>query len=226
MKAIPRSIKILVAALAICSLNARAGEWLDQTYLHADVGAAFVQDLTLRSSTGSHHSSATAKFDTAIRGDMAIGYNINDVWAVELESGVIWDSLDNKPLRGGFSFPGSGDDELYQIPILLNAIYKFPLKNSWTPYLGLGAGGVVSTLKTLVLGDALTSARRLSDTDFTFAYQASAGVKYKISSHMEVDLGYKFFGTLDHTWNGGDGFTVKSDEIFTHAVLASFTWRF
>ena len=182
-----------------------------------DIGPSFVQDATINSTTKvfsqTFHASRTVEFQTGIRGDIAVGYNINGAWAMELESGAIWNAI-------------GSEQELYQIPILLNVLYKIPLKNSWTPYFGVGAGVVVSKIDFLTVPTAAAATYvRTSDTDQTFAYQAMAGIKYAVSDRAQIDLGYKFFGTLDQSW-AGNGTTLTSNGIYTHAVLASFTWKF
>lgn len=220
VKTSSRLIEVVGFALILCGVNARAADWLDRTYLNVDIGPSFVQDAAINWTTKlrpfTFRGSRTVEFQTGIRGDVAVGYNMSDAWAIELESGMMWNA--------------TGDEEqLYQIPILVNVIYKIPLKNSWTPYFGAGAGGVVSDLSLLTAAAPFASLMRTSDTDLAFAYQAMAGIKYAISGHAQIDLGYKFFGTLDQRWasnHSGFSTTLTSNGIYTHAVLASFTWRF
>jgi hypothetical protein len=46
-----------------------------------------------------------------------------------------------------------------------------------------------------------------------------------LSKHADIGLSYKLMGSLDHNWSSG-GVTLKTDAIFTHAILLSFSWRF
>ena len=64
-----------------------------------------------------------------------------------------------------------------------------------------------------------------SSTDFTFAYQATAGLKYAINETMEVGIAYKFIGTTDHSWSANN-VNFDTDGTMTHAILANFTWKF
>jgi opacity protein-like surface antigen len=213
MKITMRSFTIVSAVFLMSAMGARALDWdWSNMYAHADAGVSLVQDVTLHSGP----NSGSASFDPGVRGDLAIGYNFNDSWAVELESGAIWNSIDS---IGGQSLSSQGESfDLYQVPILVNVIYKYPI-HKWTPYWGLGIGGVFTDAEISQSGGSASS------SDFTFAYQAEAGIKYALCSHAYVDIGYKFFGTLDHDWNFA-GEQIDSDALFTHAVVVSFTWTF
>lgn len=226
MKANSHTIKLSVLALAVCGVNAGAADWVQRSYLNADLGVSFIQDVTIKNSLG-----AKATFDPGVAAIFCLGYHLNDSWAAEFETGVMWNSIDKVTALSVSSLNAGGD--LYQIPFKLNLIYNVPTKNSWTPYFGVGAGCMASILHgnardvspAPVIASPNFGSGEFNDTDFTFAYQAIAGLKYKISERAQVDLGYKFFGTLDHSWSD-NGVTFKTEGIYTHAVLLSFTWKF
>ncbi len=209
---------------SLLTLDARAALWqADNLYMNVDAGAVFQQDATLKQSiNGGPVSSASATFDTGFRGDVTLGYNLNNAWAVELETGVIWNSVDKV---GGVKLDSLNQRlELYQIPILVNAIYKIPTSGHWTPYFGVGAGGVVNISDASFPGGS-------GATEFTFAYQAEAGVNYAFSKRCSANLAYKFFGTLDPSWNwtlpaggGTDHGTISG--VYTHSLVAGITWTF
>jgi opacity protein-like surface antigen len=146
----------------------------------------------------------SASFNTGARADVGLGYNINECFAVELETGVLW----NEPKGGG------GD--LYQIPLLVNGIWNIQTHSAFTPYLGGGVGGAALKLDITDFG---------SDTAFTFAYQAIAGVKYALSEKLQLDLAYRFFGTLEPEWTINST-TQKFDPLFNQSVVASVTFKF
>jgi hypothetical protein len=185
-------------------------------YIHADAGPLFLEPVTFRF-YGAH---VIGDFKTGARGDIAIGYNLSDSFALELETGALWNRWDTAGVRTTLPM------DLFQVPVLGNAIYKIHLNNRWTADFGIGAGADVATLvytsETIGLS-AVTATRAY--TDVTFAYQAQAGMAFALSSNADVDLGYKFFGSFDHHWNfEGEG--VSSDAVFTHALLLSFCWKF
>src|SRR5580698_6217478 len=83
------------AMLFIGAVNVHA-----QVYLNGDVGAAFLQNTTIHNSGG-----AKASFDPGVRGDVALGYNLSDCFAAELETGAIWNKMDK---IGGESVSAAG----------------------------------------------------------------------------------------------------------------------
>jgi opacity protein-like surface antigen len=193
-------------------------------YLNADFGGAFRENAQLRQSQGIVPQYSTT-FNPGIRADIDLGYNLNDSWAVELETGFIWNSVDE---IGGTPLGSySQSIDLYSIPVLANIIYKVPTKTSWTPYFGVGAGGVVGIF------DFKTSGTDFSDTDFAFAWQAEAGLKYALTKNASFGIAYKFLGTLNQRYYLGGGYPggtmndhVKLDGVYINAVEASFTWTF
>jgi OOP family OmpA-OmpF porin len=190
-----------------------AGAETSKMYVTVDAGAAWQQNLNAK-------GNGEISFDTGFRSDVALGYNFCKDFSAELETGVIDNSINSIAGRPLSSYGASAD--VYEIPMLVNAIYRVPLKGAWTPYVGAGVGGVATCLDAKNVPLLNPS---YSSTDFTFAYQATAGLKYAVSKNIELGIAYKFIGTTDHNWSD-DNVNVKTDGSVTHAVLASFTWKF
>jgi OmpA-OmpF porin, OOP family len=187
-------------------------------YVNADLGGSLLQDVTIK------NLGTKVSFEPGVRGDVSFGYNVIGPMAVEFETGSIWNSLDGANRQ--MVFPGSEHVDLYQVPFLGNMVFRVPLKCGLTPYIGAGLGGVASTLDVR-FPETFGFHRHESDTDFTFAYQGMAGLKYAFASDMEVGVGYKFLGTLDHSWFGGNPFLVtETKPTYSHSIMASFTYRF
>jgi hypothetical protein len=54
-----------------------------------------------------------------------------------------------------------------------------------------------------------------------------AGVKFTLNRNMEVGVGYKFLGTPPHTWFRDDpNLYTRSGQMFSHSILATFTFNF
>jgi OmpA-OmpF porin, OOP family len=189
-------------------------------YVSVDLGGSLLQDVTVK------NLGIKASFDPGVRGDFIFGYNITDPLAVEFETGGIWNSFDSSSRR--VIFPLVEHADLFQVPFLANLVFKVPLQGGFTPYIGGGAGGVASTIE--LSNDhnfGFNNHHHESDTDFTFAYQGMAGLKYSFAWNMEVDVSYKFLGTLDHSWFGGNPvFVTETGSTYSHSLLASFTFRF
>jgi opacity protein-like surface antigen len=214
--------KIVGAAVVLGCITSRATGWKDNLYIHTDIGPSFIQDATTHVrgfSVGSpFEGKGRFEADPGIRGDLSLGYNLNKSWAVELESGAIWN-------------PGpSSVDEFYQIPVLLKGLYQVNLNDSWNLYCGAGAGAVVSINQTLIFEPGLFHTPfRVEDTDTALGYEAEAGIKYVPAPHLEIGLGYKFLGVDGYNYHfQGETLisNVRMDELFNHTALLSLTWKF
>lgn len=170
-------------------------------------------------------------WNAGFRMDLAVGYSLTDNLAIELESGLLYNTADKIRIR--WSLPpgvvidgeaiesGSvkvkakdlwGDDLImWQIPVLANVVYKFPLESKFKPYVGAGLGGVYTLLDT----------PDDNESDFTFAYQVMAGGVFELSEKTEVGVGYKLLGSTEHKFGG-----VKTDATLSHSIVASFTFKF
>jgi opacity protein-like surface antigen len=223
MKTTIRLITMVSAALFMSATGARAADdWSDNLYLSADFGGVFQQEASLIQ----NGSSANVTFNPGIRADIDLGYKLNDSWAVELETGFMWNSMDK---INGVSFSSySQSVDIYSVPLLANVIYKVPTETSWTPYFGVGVGGVVGIFDL----NNTTRGARYSDTDLTFAYQAEAGLDYALSKNASIGIAYKFLGTLNQHWLlspklPGDTYNhLMLDGVYIHAVVVKFTWNF
>ena len=169
----------------------------------------------------------TATFDSGVRGDIILGYNISKAVGLEFNTGVIWNSMDT--IDGTPLSSVQETFDTYTIPFLANLVYRVPLKGPFSAYVGAGAGGAASILHfTQSIYDP-------SDYTVVFAYQAKAGVEYALSKHASIGLAYQFFGTTDPNWKfsvtyvgttTSNEITYKESGFYTHAVTLSFTWAF
>jgi opacity protein-like surface antigen len=210
-------------ALFINCASSRAADWRENLYLHTDIGPAFIGNgpTTFRGvfpSTGFFQGKGHFQADAGIRGDLALGYHLTKSWAVEVESGAIWNQGPNP------------DDSFYQIPVMLNVVYEIHVSDSWKAYIGAGGGGVVSMISSEFKDPALHTPFLLEDSDWSPGYQAEAGIKYAISRHVEVDLGYKFLGVVEYNYRLGPipaaGEFLKVNDLFTHSGTLSLIWKF
>ena len=157
-----------------------------------------------------------------VRGDIALGYNFNPSWAAEFDSGLIWNSTGNSQ-----PYPQNVTLDTYTVPILVNAIYHIPFHGPWSSYVGVGGGGALSIL------EYSASSYNLGNYNFALAYQAKAGLEYRLTDNASIDLAYEFLGTTDPSWSFSQtvsttttDYTIKEKGFFTHSVVLSFTWTF
>lgn len=201
-------------------------------YAAIDFGGTYQQDTTLDesqvTSTSSTNTSSTATFNTGIRADFELGYNINNSWAAEFDTGLVWNSMDkvNGVALSSLSYPNNASLDTYTVPFLAQILYKVPLKGSWSPYVGIGVGGATTILSYTQAGYSM------GDYSFVFAYQAEAGLRYAFSKNASVGIDYKFLGTTDPSWQFNQfigaqtDFHFKEKGFYTHSLAVSLTWTF
>jgi len=203
-----KTIKILTLAFSVAlmcapgNVNAQPG-----TYISFDAGAAFQQDIIIN-----EKKKKKISFDTGFRFDVAAGVPFSDSWSAEVETGVIYNSV--RSIGGERLDSETGSLDLYQVPAMLNVIYKLPVHGPLTAHVGVGVGAVYSVFWA---GNVFNSTE-----DLTFGYQGMLGLKYAIGPRWDFGLTYKCLGTTEHDL--GDG--IKSDGTMTHSILAAFTLHF
>ena len=200
----------VAAALAVLALPAgaqtNAGPWS----VTMEGGVALPQNLNIKGGD-------SIDFDAGYRFDAGVGYQLFKPLTAQVEAGVIHNSINSIGGLAVASYGGSA--ALYQVPLIAELILAPPGQRIVKPFIGGGLGGVatVAQLDT-PLGD-------VHDTDFTFCYQATAGIKLQAGDHLEFGLVYKFLGTLDHSWSQ-NGVTFDTEGMVTHTIMAVFTWKF
>jgi opacity protein-like surface antigen len=209
---------IQISGMAACivalgSVCARA-----QIYFDLGAGAAFKHDVSVKELGGTPLTATKFEFDPGYRVDLAVGYPVHPVMSVELQTGVVQNSV--SAARSGGSrvrFKDFGVQfDLYQVPILANVVYRPELRSPLQPFVGAGAGGIVHVGR--VKGFGVTD----TETDLTFGYQASAGVTYAINHEADLGLVYRFLGGTDVDLGG----TVKTRSPLTHSIGLVLTVRF
>jgi len=206
----PRIRFLLAAGIVPLATTALGQDFSPHWYWTSDLGAAFQQRLRI-------HGADLIDFHNGVRGDLAIGYQPCEWFGAEFASGAIWNSADRIGGAPVTSFGGSLD--LYQIPVMANVIVSTPPWHGFKPYLGAGVGGVAAMI------DFQRPLGSIRDTDFTFSYQAMAGLNYQVCPRVSMGVGYKFLQTDDHNWIE-NGVTLKTAGTGTHSVTASVVWSF
>ena len=82
--------------------------------------------------------------------------------------------------------------ELRTQSLMLNAYYDFKNASKFTPYVSAGAG-VTHAKNTQILNPEFAEVDSLgSDTNNSFTWSAGAGVSYKVTENVALDLAYRY----------------------------------
>jgi opacity protein-like surface antigen len=222
---------------------------IDDMYFLADVGVAIPQDATLQNiastATSSGLSGAKLSLDPGVRFDLGLGYNVTEWFAVEVESGLIWNGVDKvegtvTDTTGAFlgtDLPLSGGSgNVYNIPIMFNGQFRLPVGKDMKVVLGGGVGTIWSdasvTGVSTPLAPGLTAS--VDGNSWAFAYQANAGVEWSLASNLSLGVRYTFLGTTELNYGPATFNTdllvgsadIKADALYTHSILATLRLEF
>ena len=190
-------------------------------YVSADAGAAIAEDVDLKRFV-TPTPGAKMELETGGRLSAAGGFNFNDYFGVQLETGFIFNDVK------GVTGVGDFDAVLGHSPLLVSAVVRYDQPRSpIVVFGGAGAGGDISIISldwargpngVIVDGDSSTA---------VFAWQVFAGARYKITDRISLGASYKFFWAdsasfdVDHT--SGD---IKIGKAQVHSVLVDFNIKF
>ena len=129
----------------------------------------------------------------------------------------------NSVTGGGLVFPAAGalKGDTSALGYMVNGWYDFDTGTNWVPFVGGGIGGATISVDVKSVGGAAIG---YDESDTVFAYQAGAGIGYKVTPKVTVGLSYRLFGTLDPEFNNGVN-TVKA-EYMSHNFMAGVLVKF
>ncbi|HXR47862.1 MAG TPA: outer membrane beta-barrel protein [Candidatus Limnocylindrales bacterium] len=224
-----------VAALSLC-LGAVVAQAQYYSYLpegagptfRVGVGPSFFQDsqITQFSTPGVAPTGpvpSKVDFDTGLAFDAAFGWAFNRYAALDFETGFIGAEINNVP---GYLTDNS---RIYSVPFLVNATLSYPIpRTNIIPYVGAGVGGADMVFDTDNFQDSAGINGVVgSENDVVFAGQVFAGVRFALTRHLMLDLGYKYFATGNPTFTyPPDHFDVGFKGARTHSVLFGLTFDF
>jgi len=219
------SLRILLSTAGIALLSAfTVGGQETRFYVRGDAGGAWTPDADVKAFLGSQSPGSKVKFDPGIRFGFAAGYHVTDWFAAEAETGVMACSIDSITGIGATST----DASFANVPFLINARFQCPTPCRLTPYVGGGLGASATVLDVDHI-DFDGGRLRGSQSTAVFAYQAFAGLRYKLNEQMGLSLEYHYFATTEPKWRvdftaGPD--TIRFGGIETHAVSIAFDYNF
>ncbi len=152
---------------------------IDGFYVGSDVGVNIINDVK-------SNDNGTTSFEPGIRWDLTTGYAFklaeNITLAPEAEVGVMFNSFK------------TGNNDLVQVPLLVNLVLNWHMDANWVVYAGGGGGANYYQ----VSGDS-------SSDETVGAWQVMGGIRYKLNKSMDLGLGCKYFSfTPKHAEAAGE----------------------
>jgi OmpA-OmpF porin, OOP family len=215
----------LFALMAALPVHAQF-DWQHRVYVKADGGGVVTSDTDVKEIFGPVPAGTEIEFDPGPRFGIALGYNVTDWFATELEFGILANSI--KDITGAQSIEGT----FLNTPVLVNVKLQLPTGTPFTPYIGIGGGGASSVLD---LDHLDYGGMHISGTasDAVYAWQAFGGFRIALNDHMGLGLEYRYFRAGAPTFEGDHGFFsdlpndhIKFGEIESHVVSFRFDFTF
>ena len=150
-------------------------------------------------------------FQPGFRFDTQFGYNVYDWLGVSLESGVIYNALQNYSfsyngtitLEPGATLSGSGtltcpaDGELLQVPVQLSAIARWPGATAFKPFIGGGIGAIWQQLDVNNINIAGTDIQaNYCRSAFQFGFNGQVGANYTVAPGVDFYGVFKLLGAF------------------------------
>jgi opacity protein-like surface antigen len=209
MKRICRMIIALCLPLLLCSpaMAQHSGLY---------VGGLFGGNALMTSKASDDQGSFSLKFKPGLQGSGVVGWDFepgNPVGEGRIE--LEYTRRSNRFEQANFaegSVNGSGN--LTSDSLLLNFFGVFYGDRLWSPYVGAGVGVARFDASDLqVTGQPLSNG-----TAYVFAYQLGTGVDFQLTTHLSLDLGYRFFGSIRPKFTEANGHNFTMD-YFSHNVV-------
>jgi opacity protein-like surface antigen len=221
-----RTITRLVLVFAACLTWAARGEEgsvLQRWQTRFDIGGSIPQNPTLSKFSGPITAGDEMELSAGIQFDFAVGYRVLPWLTLEGELGFSNNEVDSV---GDWSYP---DSALSQMTMMFNVEFAYP-RGPLVPFVGIGAGGVLSDLSFGNDYYYYWSESDGSGSDFVPAAQVFAGLRYEFNDHCSLGVTYRFLVTARQEWDvdwwTGADFKVGVDSVRMHSVCLAFTARF
>ena len=216
------AIAMVLASTALAGpAIARDKAW----YIGVEGGAMIVEDMSYKL-RGTNTEAMRVDSATGFDVDGIIGY---DFGMFRLEAEVGYKRSEADKLRNSVPFGGTAigsydatvSGRTSALSFMVNGLLDFGQDDGISGYVGGGVG--VARIKAV----AITVFPRtvIEDSDTGFAYQAIAGVRFPITTNIDLGLKYRFFNAegVNVTARNGVGLDTR---YRSHSLLASLVYNF
>ncbi len=219
------SVVVLVGGVGLAAVPSAKAQW----YVSANAGGTILSDADITDTAAIGSFTGEVGFDTGFGVSGAVGYAYG---ALRFEGEISYRKNDlgdlqvNSLTLGGTTISGALgtfalDGDTTALGFMANGWYDFATGTPWVPFVGAGVGGAKINIDIESIGGL---AFGYDESDTVLAYQAGAGLGYKVTPKTTVSLSYRFFGTADPEFD--DGFDKVDSEYTNHSVMIGVLSRF
>ncbi len=182
-------------------------------YLGLFGGLSLVDGARNESGTGTFNFD----FNTGYGALATLGYDLREdfphigIGRVEIEAAYRSNGLDEVSFAQA-TLPTEGDVRVASL--MLNTFGEYRDTLPMLPYIGGGIGLARVELDGVRFGDTLL----FDDSDTVFAWQVGAGIGWQAARNLVLDLGYRYFSTVNLRFTDAEGERFKS-KYDSHLIL-------
>lgn len=195
--------------------SAAAGAADPSWYVSGAGGATWFEEADSESNGTTFEST----FDTGYVFSGAAGRAFGNGFRAEGEFGYRQSSLDEIKVNSGNTFNAEGD--VSALSFMANGFYDFDVGMKIKPYVGGGIGAARVSANDVRIGGA----QLVDDSDVVFAYQAVGGLGYDLTTNLTAFAEYRYFATVDPTFNATGGGDFDS-QFMSHNALLGVRYHF
>src|SRR5579859_1054377 len=207
----------IIAAGFVAGLSMAASAQTNGLYAGAEAGVNFVPTLKFNADSNIWKQQQDPGYAILAQ----VGYGFGNV---RLEGEVGWRQNGLSKFSDELG-DHSVDGNVNALSVMGNVYYDFVNETKWTPYLGVGLGGVNVAADNIKAGGANVS----NDQNFVLAYQGIAGVSYAVDEQLSLRGDYRYLRTEAATWELDPAYNAGSyarGRYESHSVLVGFIWKF
>ena len=159
------------------------------------------------------------------RAELEYTYKDKATFAPNISSGIFNGNEEQAPPN----IPSYVVNELRTQSLMLNGYYDFKNKSKFTPYLSAGVGVSRIENKVSINPEALgTSENITTDTNNNFTWTAGAGVAYKVTENVALDLAYRYVdaGETDVSQSIGGTKLKNTADLVSHDYSLGVRYNF
>jgi opacity protein-like surface antigen len=238
--------QILIAIVSLFTLSIAHAQYLWDMppgmgpYFRVGIGPALFQDSNLKGfgypvvsgpapNPGYSGPSGKVQYKVGASGAAAIGFAINRYVGLDFQTGYTWarmNSVENYAANGS---------SMGNVPFLANLTLSLPIRHTnIIPYVGAGVGGSDSVFDAHNFYPQSAQGHTIFDNedDVVFAWQAFAGVRFKLNPNISMGVGYDFFMTGNPTFRyplsapPPPNLDVEFEGVRTHSIMITLQANF
>lgn len=164
-------------------------------------------------------NSLETSFDTGYAFLGAAGRQFGNGFRAEAELGYRRSEADTTQVSSGPEFNTTGS--MSALSFMANGYYDFDVGMKIKPYVGGGIGLARVSANDL----RFNGAQLADDSDVVFAYQAIGGLGYGLTQNLTAFVEYRYFATVDPTFNATGGGDYES-QFMSHNAMLGLRYHF